>query len=1306
MKVKFCMTWVAVCIFASTVSWANEAPTADANIRPAVRASAKLPLSFEPAGTPGHFLARSSGYAMSIGATESFVAVTGAGSGSVPTLHFAFERSNAAASLEALEPLPGITNYYVGKNPKNWRLGVRNYAKLRAKDVYPGVDVVYYGDQRRLEFDFVVAPNANPGRIALTFSGMDKLYVDTDGDLVAEVNGRPVHLARPFAYQRIAGEQKPVSLAYTLVNKNQARLQIGDYDKNLELVIDPTLSYSTYLGGSQGDTANGIALDTSGNAYITGQTCSIGTDANPILFPAPNPNPSGTTVKGVSSACNAYVTKLNPAGTAIIFTTFISGSAPYPANAFATGNGIALDDTSLNPSPVPNGYPNVYMVGTTSFQDMPLVGLTPAGTDRASTYNGGDSDAFIAILDSTTGVLIRSSYLGGSLADAGYAIAVDPEQNVIVAGQTNSFNFPGYNGFEPITEAYVAFVTKLDFGLHIAAPIFYGASPMTPRAASLTDSCATATPCPAVADPTKAYYFFSAVYGGQLVAPPPTWNYTSTAGVPTGVITTITPFCPSVTPPVDYPSLRVVSVEAGDAAGINWGNCSSYQLGSGIPDLGGVQWEVIGVSPFPEPNYATTEAYGVALDPGGDVFLAGGSSTAELHPSLPGPAYAPGGFDWLGTPPWIADTHYLGTGAWIIKILGHDTSMGARDAGTPVYLTALGTEPTDITQAVNAARAIAVDSQGRAYVVGTAAGGIFTTTGSLNPSPIGGTDAFILRMNTAGSGVEYGTYLGGSGNDQGLAVAVNAGGWAYVAGSTQSTDIPALNQIVNASNNTLAQLSGKQDAYLAMMSPDGTDLNMSAYLGGSSDDQANAVALSKSGNGNIYLAGNTTSEDFPLSPLPTPATAVPGISAYAGNGDAFVTMILGSSFPTVSVTPTSLQFPNQVVGFSSSTTLPVTVQSTGQAILHFTGSITATGDFSQTNNCGTQLTPKGGTDDHCTITVTFTPSNVGTRSGVLTVVDDATDSPQTIGLQGTGVKVQESVSPGTLTFASQVLGTTSTAQTVTLTNTDSAQTLIVSSVVVCNTNNVCTATTDYNVSSNGCNQLLTPGKSCTIGVTFTPTAPGSRLATLMINGNGANFPASVQLTGTGNGSGSVGSPGGTGTATPTFTVTSTTTSLTVAQGQSGSLQLTLTPANGFTQTVALTCSVQAPATCSVSPTTATLPATTAPTVTVTIPAAPSQSQLQPRGANHAPAWPWGTLPFCVACIAVFGRRQLRLLLLSLTLCLALISVGCGAKVSSTSSTTLAPGTYNLMITATYTPSSSSGSSITQTLTVPLQVTSN
>ena len=722
---------------------------AEAGSHDAARAYASLPLHFEPTSDEGRFLARSGGYSVLIGAGDSAIGIPGAKAGPMRVLRFTFDHANAAAQLEPIEPLPGVANYYVGQDPSKWRLGVRTFAKLRTKDVYPGVDVVYYGDHRRLEFDFVVAPMANARAIALTLSGMDKLYVNSDGDLVAEVNGQPVRFAKPYAYQKVAGLAKRVSAEYALSAPNKAELKLGDYDMNRELVIDPVMSYSTYLGGSQGDTANGIAVDASGNAYITGQTCSIGKDTNPVVFPSGNPNTTGTTAEGVLRACDAYVTKLNAAGSTVLFTTFISGVAPTPANASATGNGITLDDVSLNPSPMPNGYPNLYVIGTTNFSDMPVptcnslpctVGYYPDATHPSISpkWPGGDHDPFVAILDSQAGTLIRTTYLGGNAEDFGYAIAVDPQQNVIVAGTTSSFNFPAYNGFEPMTEIFnssaVAFVTKLDFGLHISPPILPGASPMSPRTASYTDSCGTT--CPAAPDPTKAYFFFSAVYGGQLVAPPQTWAYADGTQIASGTITTVQPYCATTIPPQTYSALRVVALNGGTtgATGINWvadNLCSNGVIGNLIPD-NGITWEVLGVLPLPETASASTEAYGVALDPNGDVFAVGGSSTTELHPSLPGPTYTAGGYDWLPQ----ADTYYLGTGSWIIKLHGHDTATGEMNAGWPVYVTALETTMTDSTATVDAARAVTVDSQGNAYVVGTATGSLLSAVG-LNKSTLG-----------------------------------------------------------------------------------------------------------------------------------------------------------------------------------------------------------------------------------------------------------------------------------------------------------------------------------------------------------------------------------------------------------------------------------------------------------------------------------------------------------------------------------------------------------------------------------------
>jgi hypothetical protein len=1255
--------------------------------RDAARTYASLPLRFEPAAEPGSFLARSGGYAVLVGADESAIAITDAKSGASRTLRFAFDHANAAARIEAIEPLPGVTNYYIGQDPGKWRLGVRNFAKLRARNVYPGVDVIYYGDNRRLEFDFVVAPMADPRPIALSLSGMDKLYVNADGELIAEVNGHPICFAKPYAYQKVAGGTKTVSVEYALAAPGKAQLKIGDYDKNLELVIDPTLSYSTYLGGSQGDTANGIAVDSSGNAYITGQTCSIGKDSSPIVFPSASPNTTGTVPAGSAAAlgaCDAYVTKLDTTGANVLFTTFLTGAKPTPANAFAIGYGITLDDLSLNTSPIPNGYPNVYVAGAASYTDMPGAGA----------YNGGDSDAFIAILDSTTGALIRSTYLGGNLADTAYAITVDPQQNVTVVGQTNSFNFPAYNGFEPITESYVAFVTKLDFGLHIdkpsaTAPLYYGSSPMTRRHASSTDSCPSGNPCPATPNPNLTYYFFSAVYGGQLVAPPVTWPvntstgaiigaYTSGVAVPYGAITVGTPYnCPSTTQ--TYPAVKLFALSAGTSGGINWGTCTSNTIGGTLVDSGGFSWEILAVAPFIAPLYATTEAYSVALDPAGDAFVVGGTNTADLHPSLPGPAPATGGTDWLPQ----ADTHYTGTGAWIIKLLGKDSYMGASDAGTPVYLTPLETNVTDVTQQVDTARAVTVDSQGRAYVVGTVTGGLHAAGAGLNLSPLGSSptyDAFLLRMNTAGSGIEFATYLGGSGNDQGLAVAVDAGGFAYVAGSTKSTDLTVVNPIIDGNGNSLKQLKGSQkEGYLAKVYPDGSALAMSAYLGGSSGDQANAVVLSKSGNGDIYLAGNTSSYDFPIVPVVASGSTVAGRSANAGNGDAFVSKILGASFPMITIAPASqsLTFVDQVVGFSSTTTETVTLTSTGQVPLTIS-SITASGDFTQTNTCGTGLPANTSSQNSCTITVTFTPSAVGTRSGALTITDDATNnpSPQTIGLTGNGVLVADSVTPTSLSFGSITVGTTSAAQTVTVKNTDSSQTLILSTVI---------ASGDFTVSSNTCTTVLTPSQTCTVGVTFTPTVAGSRTGSLIINTTNGNSSLTVALTGNGNGTGSSSS-----STSSDFTLTPSVTTVAVTKGTPATFTITLTPSTSFTGTVQLACTPTGSTTCSISPTSLqVVSGTTSYTATVTV-NVPAGNTITIAGLQRPARLLATLLPFGAIGLVFAGRRRRWLLLLGLALCLAVGLVACGGGGSSSS---------QQKVTITATPQTGTAQAITVALSI-------
>src|SRR5579884_553286 len=1221
----------------------------------AAMALAKLPMSFEPAQTSGRFVARSGNYRVSIGANDSYVAINHGVAKPTTALHFAFANANPAASLTGVEPLPGVINYYRGQDSRNWRLGVKTFAKLEAKSVYPGIDVMYYGDHRRLEFDFVVAAGADPKAIAFNVEGGDELSLSEQGDLVARVSGNEFSFHKPYAYQVVSGKRVPVVVEYALNGANKASLRINKYDTSRTLVIDPLLTYSTFLGGSQADSGNGIAIDSAGNAYIAGQSCS-------------SDFVGGASFKGTQGSCDAYVTKLDPTGQTVLWTTFIAGATPVPNPATASANGVAVDAAG-----------NVYIVGTTNFFDLPLL-TTPGPTDHSSAYNGGDSDAFISILNST-GALVRETYLGGSNIDQGLAIAVDQQQNVSAVGQTCSSDFPAYNSIQAKVEHCVAFITKLDFGLHIAGPVLPGASPVSPRAASLTDtSCSSGALCPATPNAAQTHYFFSTLFGGQPLPPVPSWPSLNApsypqggAGVqvPVGAITIAAPTgCPSTTPPQVLMAERVPGGSAtvsGTSGGLTW-PCNSIAINSGIPDQGGFQWLDLGPAP-PSVTFATTEAYGVALDPVGDVFAVGGTNTADLTPY----------FFYAG----YRGINYGKTGAWVLKLSGFD--------GHQIYATALSTNP-DSDAAPDSARAIAVDNSGQAYITGISAGSLITTPGSANSSAIGGKDAFVIKLDIPASHFLYGTYLGGKGDDQGLSIAIDGGGAAYIAGSTTSPDLKIINPLLDSGGNAETSLLGPQDAFIARLNPSGSAATMTAYLGGASSDQANGIAVDKTGN--IFVAGTTQSVDFPIVPT---AGASAGKTIYGGGtSDAFVALINGASFPVASVSPASLNFGSQNVG-TTSASQTVTLKNTGSGILNISGITFAGsgGDYSQTNTCGSSLTPAGGAKDTCTITVTFTPTAGGSRPDIIQIADDSANSPQTVALSGSGVVVQGTIqlSPSTLAFGNQQTGTTSAAKTVTVTNTSSSFPLTISSIN--------TGSADFK-QTNNCPispATLAANGTCTIQVTYGPANATNSTASLTVTGVAANSPQSVTLTGTGT------SPGSSGA--PDFTLTSSQQSVTASSsGGSVTFQVSAAPLNGFNQTLALTCTAPSGISCSASPASLPMDGTSIPKAMITLSIAGSSNQTLPNTAElrHGPRpifasiFPLGMFGMVVAGGMGGRKRRAMILLMFVVLGMVLLSVGCGTNGAS-SKNTIAPGTYQVTVTAATSGANAVSHSTTVSLTV-------
>jgi hypothetical protein len=1040
MKLKLCTALLTAATILVPLSATAETTQ---NLAEAKRAAAekfaKLPLSFEPTESAARFQAHSGGYTVSVGAGESSVAVADPASGKPHVLRFGFVKSNPSAVLEAVEPLPGVTNYYLGNDSSKWRLGVRNYAKLHAREVYPGVDVVYYGDHRRLEFDFVVAPKADPNAIAMTFDGMEKLYKDAAGDLVAELGGRPFRFARPYAYQRVNGVSQPVAVDYELSATGRVQLRLGAYDRNSELIIDPVVSYATFLGGSNADVATAIAVDSSG-VYVTGQTCSVDF-----------PNILATNFKG---ACDAFVTKYSLDGSAYIYTTVLGGN--NPANATAIGSAIAVD-----------GSGQAYVAATTNIEDMPGA---PAATNPLSSpksYQGGDSDAYIAIL-AANGTLLRSTYLGGAGPDSAYGIAVDTATpaNVIITGQTCSDDFPGYNAFQAKIESCVAFITKLDNLLEIGV-VRPALSPVNNRWSAFGPPSASG-----------GTYYFSGFLGGQPVAPYPvsgTWTPFTMYPAYAIVADTNNPPNMEITFTGGTSGQYVPASTTTQLPIPNW-NTSLH----GITEEGSITWENLG----PRPVFADafTEAYGIALDPPGDIFVAGGTNSTTFA-----------GNTWPCSPA-------SGIGAWVVKVGGGD--------GACRYVWSLEKTATDVTATIDTARAVAVDASGRAYITGTASSSLGTLGGGYASPTAGGNDAFLFRINQAGSAIDYAVSLGGSGNDQGLGVAVDPNFEVYVTGSTKSIDFPIISPLLDPNSVPVAgaplqTLSGAQDAFISKFTANGTALVFSSYLGGSDVDQGNAIAVS---NGKMYIAGNTYSSDLVSTLVPETGPYIPPQPTYAGAGDGFIAMIDGSSLPTVSVTPGSLQFAAQDVG-TRSTAFPVDYyNSTASASVNI-ASINFSGDFSQVyvNGNPPDCTPgQIAANTHCDIWVAFTPSAQGTRSGTLTISDDASSQPHVVNLSGQGAVPYDVFSTSTLTFPAQVLNTTSSAQSVTLQNTGKG-TLQIASIAI---------TGDFNISANNCGTSVAPGGNCTISVTFTPIDIGTRSGSLTITDGAAGSPHVIALSGT------------------------------------------------------------------------------------------------------------------------------------------------------------------------------------------------
>ena len=492
------------------------------------------------------------------------------------TVRMSVDRGSGRTHLEPLRELPGKSSYYIGTDPSKWLINIPNYSRVRYENVRPGVDLVYYGNGGRLEFDMIVAPGTNPKTIALKFPGEEQVRISQDGAARVGIDADAIELLPPTAYQVEAGEKHFVSAEFVMLSGARVGIQVGPYNRREPLIIDPTLAYSTFIGGTNGDTAvEGVAVDSTGDVYVAGWTSST-------TFPI---------VGGYQTTGNAnyavFVAKLDPSASSVLWSTYLGGSGSD------VGYGIALGGNS-----------NVYVTGYSLSNDFPIV-----NGFQTTNQNAAEGNAFVARFDTTqTGgpSLVYSTYLGGG----GNALNTS-------GSWSNDGDFGLGIAADSVGHAYVTGVTTSDSSV---APF-----PTTANAYQSSLGSSNGNAFLTVIDTTKSG-IASLIYSTYLGGNSPGWSgdYGNSVAIDAsgnayiGGETTSNSSAPFPTTPSAYQSvlngpggnafLAEIAPAQSGAASLRY---STYFGGSTVDALG-------------------DEATGVALDSLGNIYIAGGATSSDF----------------------------------------------------------------------------------------------------------------------------------------------------------------------------------------------------------------------------------------------------------------------------------------------------------------------------------------------------------------------------------------------------------------------------------------------------------------------------------------------------------------------------------------------------------------------------------------------------------------------------------------------------------------------------------------------------
>jgi len=1271
-----------------------------------------LPLAFEAnkgqTDSSVKFLSRGTGYSvfltsggmvLTLRPTQSVTLPTASGTTSKgqPASHTASNRSadtvitfnlvGAASNSRAVgeDPMSTKVNYFIGNDPKKWQTNVQTFAKVRYQNVYPGVDLVYYGNNRQVEYDFVVAPGADASKIQFSVKGADSLNVDGEGNLVLTKGTNQLHFQAPGIYQVVNGARVKVAGNYSLKDSTHVGFTVAPHDNSNTLVIDPVLVYSTFLGGSGDDQGNAIAVDASGNAYVAGIT-------NSSDFPSPNVIVGGTTKLSPSPSAVSppnpnllFIVKLDTSGSTLLFADYFGGTSgnDWPSS-------IAVDSTG-----------SAYVTGQAFSSDFPVLNAYQPAL-------AGNSNAFLTKFAADGSSLVYSTYLGGNDNDYAQAVAVDSTGEAIIAGTTSSQNFPLANPYQSsispdqngVSGTY-GFFSKFSAD---GSSLLYSSY----LAGNLDNSWSPYTLINSLALDSSGNLF--------LVGGTDTTNYPTTSGAymttyPAGTSGNLVSFISkfdtsgaiaysSYFGGTDYAAASAVALDTNGAAyvtgydyGVNFPITTTSICDPSSQSCGGTfvaKFDAAGAtlvySTYLGPN-SNSSGVGIQVDANGDAYIIGSSNSSQYTPVNPIEDYM-GGSDLL-----IAEIDPTGSSQLFATFVG---------AAEDEY-----------------AYGMAIDSTGAIYVTGSTDSIYFPVTQSAFQGLWGGqSDAFILKigpgdasavaigpallqfstftvgvtsppqstilrnMGTAPLTISNKTVAGDFAETDDCGTSVAAGSFCtFTVAFTPTAPGLRLGNILLADDASgsphFINLVGEGSSSIATLSPQ--SLAFSSVLVGQTS-AAQTITLWNTGNATLNISSIETSANFAETGNCPPALAfgfscqiqvtfTPTVGGTLA-GSLTVTddapsspqtiALSGSGYVTTGTfTPPSLTFVNTAL-VSTSSPQAVTVTNTGNVAMTVSG-VTVTSGFAQSNNCSS--VPTNGT---CTISVTFAPTTSGTQNGTLTINDNAQGNPHAVTLSGMGIAGVASISPSILTFSAATVGTTSAAQTLTLTNTGNGP-LTISGVQ---------PTGDFAIANSNCASVAASA-TCTLQVTFTATASGARTGTITFTDSAANSPQVITLNGSG----------------IDFSMPPSGGSDTIKAGATATYTMSITPVGGaFSSAVSLVCAgVPAFSTCTINPTSVT-PGGNPSTVTIAVKTSGTAAQLSVPGGAQRPVFALWTLTtgFGLFGMFLFGarpRRRCATIVFFLVLLGGMILwVGCGGLSNTTQPTppgnSTPTGTYTVLVIGT------------------------